>query len=360
VESKVEGRVRLLKNRKATSLDVERRIVTLDNGTAIKYSKVLLAPGAGPKLSQALQTCSADSVMTFRTANDFKRLKQLAEDGKRIAIYGGGFLGSELAFALKLRFKLNTVVQIVPEEGIIFQVLPKYLSKWCTSKLEGMGIDIKRQCSISSVELGPSCLEISLSDGSKIEADVIVAAVGVSPQVELAHSGGLEIDEQRGGILTNAELEARSNVFAAGDAISYHDVVLGQRRRVEHHDHAVLSGITAGSNMAAKKKAYRHQSMYWSDLGPSISIEAVGITESSLPTVGVWARENMFDAEKGSRQYNDEADRGIVFYVKNERVVGILLFNVPGKIEAAKRLLAQRVASDAITEHLDAFNLHSK
>lgn len=90
-------------------------------------------------------------------------------------------------------------------------------------------------------------------------------------------------------MLVNSELEARGGVFVAGDAASFHDVVLG-RRRIEHHDHAILSGRLAGRNMASKThKEYKHQSMLWSDLGPSIGYEAVGILDAKLKTVGLWA-----------------------------------------------------------------------
>ncbi len=81
--------------------------------------------------------------------------------------------------------------------------------------------------------------------------DRVVLATGLSPNTDVATKSGLEIDNVRGGIMVNAELEARSNVFAAGDATSYHDINLG-RRRVEHHDHAIMSGKQAGENMVGK------------------------------------------------------------------------------------------------------------
>lgn len=75
-----------------------------------------------------------------------------------------------------------------------------------------------------------------------------------------------------------------------GDCASFHDITLG-RRRVEHHDHAVISGRLAGENMAGGVRPYAHQSMFWSDLGPKVGFEAVGLVDSSLETVGVWAHD---------------------------------------------------------------------
>jgi apoptosis-inducing factor 1 len=87
----------------------------------------------------------------------------------------------------------------------------------------------------------------------------------LNPNISLAENSGLEIDPKLNGIVVNAELEARSDVFAAGDCTSFHDIALG-RRRVEHYDHAVESGRLAGLNMTGAKKPYTHQSMFWSNV----------------------------------------------------------------------------------------------
>ena len=144
------------------------------------------------------------------------------------------------------------------------------------------------------------------------------------------------MDEKRGGVIVNAELEARRNIFGAGDCISYHDIALG-RRRVEHYDHAANSGIIAGLNMTGARTPYTHQSMFWSDLGPSIAFEAVGVIDSQLRTVGIW------DKDKNHPRTQEEGDiyqKGMVYYLdKDNKLVGVLLFNNFGKLEEAKALL---------------------
>lgn len=78
-------------------------------------------------------------------------------------------------------------------------------------------------------------------------------AVGSEPNTDLAKTSGLELDPKNGGFVVNAELEARKDLFVAGDAASFFDQKLG-RRRVEHHDHAVVSGRLAGENMAGLRE----------------------------------------------------------------------------------------------------------
>jgi programmed cell death 8 (apoptosis-inducing factor) len=137
-----------------------------------------------------------------------------------------------------------------------------------------------------------------------------VVAVGVEPDLNLARSSNLEIDPVHGGFKVNAELEARTNLYVAGDAASFYDVALG-RRRVEHHDHAVVSGRLAGENMTGAKKPYTHQSMFWSDLGPDVGYEAIGVVDSRLPTVGVFAKATLQDTPKAVVTKTNEPMRSV-------------------------------------------------
>merc|ERR1712037_134069 len=104
--------------------------------------------------------------------------------------------------------------------------------------------------------------------------------------------------------------EARQNLYVAGDAASFFDIALG-RRRVEHHDHAVVSGRLAGENMTGAQKPYTHQSMFWSDLGPDVGYEAIGVVDSSLQTVGVFAKATPKDTPKAVVTETDETIRSL-------------------------------------------------
>lgn len=203
---------------------------------------------------------------------------------------------------------------------------------------------------------------------SYITADHVVVAVGIEPNTELAKSAGLEIDSDQGGFLVNAELQARHNIWVAGDAASFYDIKLG-RRRVEHYDHAIVSGKLAGENMTGAHKPYWHQSMFWSDLGPKVGFEAIGLTDSTLQTVGVYAKgkpedEAQKEDSEGNREQKDEPTnakaheskttttdktnnnnnkkddytKGVVFYLKENKVVGVVLWNVFNRIPIARKV----------------------
>lgn len=425
---------RLLLGHRAVTLDVEDKIITLDNGQQVSYERLLLATGGRPKqlsvLSEAAPTV-ATRCSTFRGAADLLTLQEVAQKAGRIAIIGGGFLGSELAVALAQFSRMHRqgalqVTQIFPEDGNMALVFPRYLSRWTMGRMRKAGIRVIPGTNVVGVETRPagdheqqsSAIELKLSNGKVVEADHVLIAIGIEPNVELASSAGLELDPERGGLVTNAQLHVCKGVYAAGDLISFHDPSLGVRRRLEHYDHAILTGRLAGSNMvvsangpsppALTTRKYGVQSMFWSDLGPEIGYEAVGLVDAKLTTVGVWAEAASEDTPKGadldpsdiraqpvgritSRASavavgGDDKDvafakartngldrlksviaspvgektygKGVVFYVDDGRIVGVLMFNLFNRIELARDIIMKRTRVEELESIVDLFNIN--
>ncbi len=155
----------------------------------------------------------------------------------------------------------------------------------------------------------------------------------------MAINSGFEVDNTLGGFTVNTELQARNSVWVAGDAACFYDTKLG-RRRVEHHDHAVVSGRLAGENMTGAGKSYWHQSMFWSDIGPNIGFEAIGLVDSSLQTVGLFAKADESDKSLVQCETPDgeEFGKGVVLYLKNDVVVGCLMWNLFRKVPIAREV----------------------
>lgn len=199
----------------------------------IQYGKVLIATGGNPVKPQFMSSSPEsikDKVMTFRTLADFKKLEAAIDSAKSVTIVGGGFLGSELAAALAAKRKDLKVTQVFPEEGNLSLVLPRYLTKWTTSKLVKYGVDVLPKAEVVRLEESSKKVKVLMKDESSITADIVVVAAGLCPNTELAKKSGLEIDPLLNGIVVNSELEARSDVFAAGDVSCYYDIALGRRR----------------------------------------------------------------------------------------------------------------------------------
>nr|XP_015207225.1 PREDICTED: apoptosis-inducing factor 1, mitochondrial isoform X2 [Lepisosteus oculatus] len=391
------GGVAVLSSKKVVHMDVRGNKVCLNDGSEISYEKCLIATGGIPRNIQAIERAGEEVMKRttlFRKIEDFKSLEKISREVESIAIIGGGFLGSELACALGRRAKETglEVIQMFPEGGNMGKVLPEYLSNWTTEKVRREGVNVMPEALVKSVKYQEGKLEIKLKDGRQVRTDHLVAAVGLEPSVELAKSGGLEVDSDFGGFRVNAELQARSNIWVAGDAACFYDIKLG-RRRVEHHDHAVVSGRLAGENMTGANKPYWHQSMFWSDLGPEVGYEAIGIVDSSLPTVGVFAKATAKDtpraaAEESGTGIRSESEteatastagvpdkapsvprvpeqgedygKGVIFYLRDKVVVGVILWNVFNRMPIARKIIKDGEEHADLNEVAKLFNIHEE
>jgi apoptosis-inducing factor 1 len=126
-----------------------------------------------------------------------------------------------------------------------------------------------------------------------------------------------------------------------------------------------MSGTLAGENMAAtspyQKKPYTYQSMFWSDLGPEIAYEAVGLIDSSLSTVGVWAKVKKPESSQpsdASPDAKEEYGKGVVFYMKEKKIVGVLMWNMLNRVDIARKIIKDGKRFDDINELAGLLNVH--
>ncbi|CAH8867816.1 unnamed protein product [Trichobilharzia szidati] len=320
------GGVALVRGDPVVRLDPDRHIVFLASGRQITYDRCLLATGGTPKRLKELEVCSRTGVdltdtghvSYFRNMADYRRLRDLAdklrETGGRIAVIGGGFLGSELSVSLlkqpakstdastatttttptkdspdPIQSKLS-VIHAFRETVPMSSVLPPCLASavgrfesskgvelWSSSDVVGLSLvpenkthttttqaTVKEQAKF--VPMGTVAASTSNSERvrlrvrrsvsgiervEEVDVDHVVCVIGIDPNTDLSSEAGLEVDPNNGGFLVNAELEARQGVYVAGDAASYWDPIVGCRRRVEHLNFAEEAGSLAGKNMAA-------------------------------------------------------------------------------------------------------------
>ncbi|PXF44496.1 Apoptosis-inducing factor 1, mitochondrial [Gracilariopsis chorda] len=339
-------------NSTAVFLDPDQKYVRTKSGVHIAYDKLLLATGATPRhatsVAPVLRHPSIQPYLsTFRTFSDYRALRQTITSRQQpVVVIGGGFLGTELALALTA--VSDNVTLVVSEAGVLFRVLPRYLCHFLAAKLENAGVRVLRSAFVSdaSEKDGHVTLQIDSTDQpqpTSITTSHIIAAVGVDPCTQLAKTAGLEIDRHDHGVRVNDFMMVEPDVYAAGDVASFHDRSLG-RRRVEHWDHAVVSGRIAAANMAGARERYALQSMFWSDLpAVDVSFTAVGLVDSRLDTVAVWNLEE--EAVRDAPSINRFAD-GVVYYLERSEIVGVVLWNAP---KGAAGLRRARALVDAKT-----------
>ena len=165
---------------------------------------------------------------------------------------------------------------------------------------------------------------VRTGSGRAMETDGVVAGVGIHPNLELAKQAGLQIDN---GIVVNEQLQTiNPDIYAAGDAANFFHSALGKRVRVEHEDNAVQMGKLAGRNMAGTDDTYTHIPMFYSDLF-ELGYEAVGETSSKMETFSDW--EELFK-------------KGVIYYLEQGRVRGVILWNVWEKVDEARALMKEK------------------
>jgi NADPH-dependent 2,4-dienoyl-CoA reductase/sulfur reductase-like enzyme len=152
--------------------------------------------------------------------------------------------------------------------------------------------------------------------------DGVIAGIGIRPNLALAQQVGLQIEN--GIVVDEHLLTSTPDIFAAGDVANFFHSALGKRVRVEHEDNAIKMGKLAGRNMAGANEPYTHVPMFYSDLF-DLGYEAVGELSSKLETVADW---------------EEPFKKGVVYYLGEGRVRGVLLWNVWDSVPKARALLS--------------------
>ena len=311
-------------NRRIERLDIGEKQAEDDKGQVYAFDKLLLATGGRPR---RLPFDDGGEILYYRTLADYRRVAKLAEEKERFAVIGGGFIGSELAAALTMNGK--QVVMAFPEGGICGNLFPHNLAEYLTESYRERGVEVLPGTLISQVERRRDRLVLQTDaagtdeTGGEVSADAAIAGIGILPNVELAQKAGIDTDD---GILVDRYLRTnRADVYAAGDVASFYDSVLQERRRVEHEDNALTMGKAAGRSMTSNISPYEHSPFFYSDLF-DLGYEAVGELNAELDTVADW---------------QEEFRKGVVYYLRNGQVRGVLLWNVWGQVDAARALLAE-------------------
>ena len=252
-----QNNVTLLTDSKATGVDTAGKTVTLENGDTVSYQKLLLATGATPRTLD-IPGMNFPNVYTLRTWDDSDWIK--AHLGQKIILVGGGYIGVEVAADFLQKGGQATIIE--PTSHLWSKFASPQYGAFLKSKLEAAGAEVILGDEVT--EIMPT--GVKTKGGRSINGDLVLVAVGVKPNLDLAKAAGLDVDEKKNGVLVNEYLETSApDVWAAGDIAGFADPVLGKQWRVEHWNNAFWHGEIAGANLAGQRVAYDHVANFFSD-----------------------------------------------------------------------------------------------
>jgi 3-phenylpropionate/trans-cinnamate dioxygenase ferredoxin reductase component len=309
----------------ARAIDLGAREIQLEGRDLLAYSKLLLAPGAEPRVL-SLPGSDLKGVHYLRVFEDSDALREAIERGGRAVVIGAGWIGSEVAASARTKGMEVTIVEqlTVPLE----RVLGREVGEVYAAIHRDHGVEVLGETGVDAIEGDGRAERVRLEGGRTIDCDLVVVGIGVTPRVELAAAAGLEIDN---GILVDELLQtARDGVFAAGDAANAWHPFFERRLRVEHWHNALEQGPAAARNMLGKGEPYKRIPYFFSDQY-DVGMEYAGYASE-------WD-EVVFRGDVEGREF-------IAFWLQGGRVVAGMNVNVWDVTDAIQALIRSRAQVD--------------
>jgi len=340
-----DQRIDLRTRTSVTKLDVGAKQATLSSREVVAYESALLATGANVRRLN-VEGCELEGIHYLRALGNADAIRADAS-GRRVVLIGGSYIGCEVAASLTL---LGSSCAIVMQEALTLERgFGAQAGRFFQERLREHGVEVHGEDELERFEGSDGRVSTVVTKrGLRLEADAVVIGAGVMPDTALARGAGLELDEQRGGVLCDSHLRSSApGIWAAGDIASYDSVVHGRRLRVEHWDVAFNQGRTAALGMLGQDAPHEVVPYFFSDLADWASLEYVG------PAQG-WDEEIV----RGSL---DEGSFSI-WYLGEGRVLGALSVGRSQDLDHARRLIAaggaltapQRTALGDVDSGLDA------
>ena len=303
-----------------TAQEIERNLgrVRLDDDTDVAFDKLLLATG-GRVRKLSCEGADLKGVHYIRDLTDTLTLRPELQEGTRLCVIGGGFIGLEVAATARKRGCHVTVVELADE--VLARVADPSVGALVADRHRAQGVHVLTGASVERIEGDAEVAEVICTDGETIEADLVVAGIGILPNMEIAAEAGIECGN---GIKTDEfGRTSAKGIFATGDVAFHYNPLMGRHLRLESWANAQNGGIRVAQNMVGEMQPFAEVPWFWSDQF-DLNLQVAGAPES-------WDRVVV--------RGDPAADKGIVFYMTGARVVGVTSFSLGRDMRFCKALI---------------------
>ncbi|MBO0904629.1 NAD(P)/FAD-dependent oxidoreductase [Jiella sonneratiae] len=320
-----KNRIDLRLGERVEAIDRGDRSVTLSRGGRLAYDRLVLAVGASNRVLP-IPGHDLEGVYQLRSAEDAEHLRAGLAGAQRVVIAGGGFIGLEVAAALRALEKTVTVVEAA--DRLMGRTVSREVSAFFLDEHRAMGSEIRLGTALSAILGDGRVGAVALSDGSELAADLVLIAAGVVPNDRLARTAGLAAEN---GVLVDGTMRTSDPaIFAIGDCAAFHSPFAEKIVRLESVQNAVDQAKLVAETIVAGEAAagvapYRAVPWFWSDQGP-FKLQIVGLTAGA---------DHVEIAPLG------EAGKLVAYCFSGDRLLGIETVNRPGEHMLGRRILAE-------------------
>ena len=319
-----ENNITLFSGCKVKEIDRVRRLVVGEDGTQVPYDTLILALGSKPILPP-IPGMDFDGVLSFREISDCNDIKARAKKDSRAVVIGGGILGLETARALKTLGMIVSVVHLT--DRLMERQLDYVAADYLAEDLEAQGIKILLKKETVEITGNGTVEGLKFKDGTEIKADMVVMAIGITPNKELAETSGIYCE--RGIVVSDTMQTYDPAVYAVGECVQNRGETFGLVAQVFDHGRVLGNHLAGDGRLDFKNRPV------------SLRLKIPGI---DLYSGGYVSKEEGVE----TIEYKDDGARSYKkLYLRNNRIEGVLLY---GDIKDGPRLFNYLLDGDDISE----------
>lgn len=318
----IENKVQLKLGTKAEEIDIENNNIHLSDNTKLSFDKLVFATGSSVRKLD-FPGKDLNSIHYLRGLDDALSIKKDLQTKQNIVVVGAGYIGLEVAAIAAKQNKSVTVIEMA--DRVMNRTVDPQISDYYFNLHQKNGVTFKFNTSLKEIVGTNNPEKVICSDGTEVQADMVIIGAGIMPNVELAENAGLSCDN---GIVVNEFGKTdHANIYACGDCTNHPNKLLNKKIRLESVHNAMEQSKTVASSIINKSLAYNQIPWFWSDQ-----------YDHKLQIVGLSG-----DHDKVTMRGDMSEAKFMMFYTKDEKLIAVDAVNNSKEFLICKKLVANKV-----------------